>query len=97
MSMNADTGHSGAIRFAQRPAIRQLAAVAKRLIASVETSRQRRALAALSDHQLLDIGLVRVGFIHRAAVSGHCDAVSDEPLTAVTPANPRESRNSAAV
>jgi uncharacterized protein YjiS (DUF1127 family) len=41
--------------------------IAMRLVAAVERSQQRRALAALDDHLLQDIGLTREDFVRRTS------------------------------
>jgi uncharacterized protein YjiS (DUF1127 family) len=43
--------------------------IAKRLLAALERSQQRRALAALNDHLLHDIGLTREDFVRRTSRS----------------------------
>lgn len=97
MFMTANAGRSGVTSFARRPAARRIAAFAKLLLASAERSRQRRALAALSDHQLHDIGLTRTGFIHRATVFGCCDAMPDASSTVASRTSSCEFQNSTAV
>ena len=45
-----------------------IARIAKSFFGALEDARQRRALAALSDHLLHDIGLTRVDFVQRTAM-----------------------------
>jgi uncharacterized protein YjiS (DUF1127 family) len=45
-----------------------IARIAKWLFVAMERARQRRALAALSDHLLQDIGLTRADFTQRTAM-----------------------------
>jgi uncharacterized protein YjiS (DUF1127 family) len=56
----------------ERPATERLiidgiVRIAMRFMAAVERSQQRRALAALSDHVLYDIGLTRDDFARRTS------------------------------
>jgi uncharacterized protein YjiS (DUF1127 family) len=44
-----------------------LARIAMRILAAVERSRQRRALTALNDYMLYDIGLTREDFVRRTS------------------------------
>jgi uncharacterized protein YjiS (DUF1127 family) len=50
-----------------RPIIAAIAATARLFLAAMERSRQRRALAALNDRRLQDIGLTREEFLRRTS------------------------------
>lgn len=50
-----------------RPIVAGVMRIAIRCLAALERSRQRRALAALNDHMLYDIGLTRDDFVRRTS------------------------------
>ncbi len=50
-----------------RPIIAGIVRIAIRCLATLERSRQRRALAALNDYMLHDIGLTRDDFVRRTS------------------------------
>ena len=74
MHVTATAGSADGARSARWPIFRLLA---QRLFEALQRSRQRRALAALSDHLLHDVGLTRVDFMSRTALFGRSSDAND--------------------
>jgi uncharacterized protein YjiS (DUF1127 family) len=82
MHVTATAGSADGARSARK---RILRLIAQRLFEALQRSRQRRALAALSDHQLHDVGLTRVDFMRRTAPLGRSSDANDSIVHAPQP------------